>query len=301
MRTADPALARAYEYCAHVVREHYENFPVASLLLPRTMRPHVAAIYAFARRADDFADEGILDPGVRLRLLDDWHGRLRDAAGGARPEAASGGDPMVRAEDALIFAAVGDTIRRCALPVQLFEDLLSAFRQDVTTTRYPSWRDVLDYCRRSANPVGRLVLRVAGRVDPRLDATSDAVCTALQLTNFWQDLGRDWAQGRLYVPLSDLRDAGAREDDLAGERVTHEWRQVLSLVIRRTQELFDAGRGVADLVQGRLRWELRFTWLGGVRILQKVEHARQRSFSERPRLGPADVPTLVRDALLWTR
>jgi squalene synthase HpnC len=297
----DPALARAYDYCAHMAREHYENFPVASRLLPRSMRPHIAAIYAFARRADDFADEGALEPEHRLRLLDDWGHRLRAAAAG-RPPHDAGTEPLAFKDDGLVFDALADTIRACRLPVSLFEDLLSAFRQDVTTTRYATWADVLDYCRRSANPVGRLVLRVSGRDRPELDAVSDAVCTALQLTNFWQDLGRDWHdRNRLYVPQDEMAQAGALERDLTDGRLTGEWRGVLSSLIARTRDLFFAGRTVADHVSGRLRWELRVTWLGGMRILQKVDDARQRSFDERPTLTAGDAAVLLRDAVLWTR
>ena len=169
-----------------MARAHYENFPVASWLLPAAMRPHVAAVYAFARTADDFADEGRRSPDERLRLLDDWERRLHACVEPGQHDPAD-----------QIFLAVGQTIRTCNLPVSLFEDLLSAFRQDITTHRYQTWDDVLDYCRRSANPVGRLVLRIAGYDDPRLDQSSDALCTALQLTNFWQDIGRDWQKGRL--------------------------------------------------------------------------------------------------------
>jgi phytoene/squalene synthetase len=171
----------------------------------------------------------------------------------------------------------------------------------VTTTRYRTWSDVLDYCRRSANPVGRLVLRVAGRVDSRVDAAADAVCTALQLTNFWQDIGSDYASGRLYVPLEDLAHAGAHEDDLRAGRITPEWRGVLALMVKRTRSLFEEGRGVCDAVKGRLRWELRLTWLGGSRILDKVALARQQSFGVRPTLGWQDLPALVRDAVFWNR
>ena len=279
---------RAYAYCERVARNHYENFPVASLLLPAKMRPHVAAIYAFARKADDFADEPGIPDQERIRRLDEWrrclHGsRARDS------------------EDELIFDALHATIRQCSLPLSLFDDLLSAFRQDVTTQRYQTWDDVLDYCRRSANPVGRLVLRVAGIQNPRLDAASDAVCTALQLTNFWQDLGRDWNHGRLYVPIADMIQAGAREDDLQARRMTPMWRAVLTSMIERTRGLFDAGREVCDGVSGRLKWELRLTWLGGRRILDKVEMARLTSFDIRPTLGAADAPALVRDAIRWTR
>jgi squalene synthase HpnC len=280
--TGAPSLARAYAHCEQRARAHYENFPVASRLLPARMRPHIAAIYAFARTADDFADEPGLATSERLRLLDDWRQRLL---------AAPGTDP--------VFIALANTIRHHRLPLSLFEDLLSAFRQDVTTSRYGSWSEVLDYCRRSANPVGRLVLRVAGYDDPRLDRSSDAVCTALQLTNFWQDLERDWAIGRLYVPADDRRNAGALEDDLAARRMTAEWRQVMSLMMRRTRELFAEGRSVCEGVHGRLRWELRLTWLGGSRILDKLEHAQFDVFHHRPTIGRGDLPGLLRDAILW--
>ena len=159
---------------------------------------------------------------------------------------------------------------------------------------------MLDYCRRSANPVGRLVLRVGGYDDARLDAQSDAVCTALQLANFWQDLARDWAIGRLYVPRDDRISAGAREEDLMAEkRMTPEWRRVMSVMVQRTRALFAAGRGVCDGVSGRLRWELRLTWLGGSRILDKLERHDFDVFNHRPTIGKGDIPGLIRDAVLW--
>ena len=276
----------AYAACAGVAGSHYENFPVASLLLPPPMRPHIAAIYAFARAADDFADEGDCAAAERLRLLDDWGARLTACAAG------SPGDDAV-------FVALGETIRTCALPVGLFEDLLSAFRQDVTTTRYAAWADVMDYCRRSANPIGRLVLRVAGYTDGRLDAASDALCTALQLTNFWQDLERDWRNGRVYVPRETLDRAGAAERDLDARAITPAWRAALSEVAARTRALFDAGRPVCDGVGGRLRYELRFTWLGGRRILDRLEEAGFDVFTARPALGAADLAGLAWRAVAW--
>jgi phytoene synthase len=279
------ALSDAYAHCERLAREHYENFPVASRLIPPAMRPHIAAIYAFARTADDFADEPGLTADERLRRLDDWERRLE------RP--ASPSDP--------VFFALAHTVDVHRLPLTLFTDLLSAFKQDVTTTRYETWSDVLDYCRRSANPVGRLVLRVAGRHDPGLDQASDALCTALQLTNFWQDLERDWLIGRIYVPLEDRTRAGAAESDLAARRVTPEWRSVMTLMAQRTRELFAAGRPVCDGVDGRLRWELRLTWLGGSRILDKLVRADFDVFGQRPTLGVADLPGLMRDAVLWRR
>jgi len=290
----DVALARAYAQCERRAREHYENFPVASRLLSAPMRPHIAAIYAFARAADDFADEPGIPTDERLRLLDDWMQRLVRL--GSNLDFLAG--PGNSRSDS-IFLALGHTIRQHRLPLSLFEDLLSAFRQDVTTARYGTWADVLDYCRRSANPVGRLVLRVAGYHDQRLDHASDAVCTALQLTNFWQDLERDWSIGRLYVPVDDRMQAGAREEDLADGRLTPEWRRVMALMVRRTRELFAQGQNVCDTVTGRLRWELRLTWLGGSRILNKLERADFDVFHHRPTLGARDIPALVRDAVLW--
>jgi squalene synthase HpnC len=283
----------AYEYCEAIARAHYENFPVASHLLPSSMRPHVAAVYAFARIADDFADEGSDAAQERLDALDRWDRRLQAAAAGA--DDPGGPHPQV-------FEALGATIRECRLPPVLLSDLLSAFKQDVTVTRYATWTDLLDYCRRSANPVGRLVLRIAGYDDERIDRASDAVCTALQLTNFWQDLERDHAKGRIYVPLDIRTQAGAREEDLTDRRVTREWRSALEDAGRRTRELFEAGRTVCDAVRGRLRWELRATWLGGVRILDKLEAVHFDVFSRRPALSPAtDGPVLIWQVLTWRR
>jgi phytoene synthase len=286
----DELLERAYRASRRLAREHYENFPVASALLPRAMRPAIAAIYAFARRADDIADEPGYSDAERLRLLDDWGRRLRACV--VRPPAPESGDDLT-------FIALADAIRAHDLPVSLFEDLLSAFRQDVMVKRYRTWSDVLDYCTRSANPVGRLVLRVAGRRDPVLDRASDALCTALQLTNFWQDFARDWTNGRLYVPLDDRDSARARDADLDAGRLTPEWRAALRTVSARTRELFSTGRPVCDAVTGRLKLELRLTWLGGARILDKLERADYDVFRQRPRLSATDAVPLLWRAMIW--
>ncbi len=283
-------LDAAYAACALQARSHYENFPVASRLLPAAMRPHIAAIYAFARTADDFADEGDTAPAERLRQLDQWLGCLHDALEAGAP----GSVP-----DAPVFVALPHTIRVCGLPVSLFDDLISAFKQDVVTTRYATWDDVLDYCRRSANPVGRLVLRVAGVADDRLDRASDDVCTALQLTNFWQDLAVDWRKGRLYVPREDRERAGADERDLDDRRWTPAWQAVMADLAGRTRALFERGRPVCDGVSGRLRYELRFTWLGGRRILDRLEQERFDVFAGRPSLGVSDGAALAWGALRW--
>jgi squalene synthase HpnC len=262
------------------------------------MRPHVAALYAFARAADDFADEGDIAAAERHRLLDDWHRRLLQCVSPVAGPAI----PSPSAADVFhdqIFAALGQTIRGCRLPVALFEDLLSAFRQDVDTRRYATWDDVLDYCRRSANPVGRLVLRIAGYDDSTLDRSSDALCTALQLTNFWQDLERDWQRGRLYVPLADVEACGAQERALDDRRLSAEWRCALQRAAGTTRSLFAAGRAVCDGVDGRLRLELRATWLGGMAILNRLESAGFDVFAERPALGARDVVALFFNALRW--
>jgi len=181
----------------------------------------------------------------------------------------------------------------------LFDDLVSAFGQDTTTARYASWCDVLDYCRRSANPVGRLVLRIAGYHDDALDRSSDALCTALQLTNFWQDFGRDWRAGRLYVPRDVSAAAGAREDQLGGTMLPAEWTRALGACVEFTAACYGEGRRVCDATRGRLRYELRLTWLGGRRILDRVDAQRGALLRRRPVLGAADVPALAWRLSTW--
>jgi squalene synthase HpnC len=297
MRTSAPALASAYAACEQEARTHYENFPVASRLLPKAMRPHVAAVYAFARAADDFADEGQRTLDERHALLDGWIRRLHDAASGRQA-----GPPPRRGEPANapeIFVALGASISAHALPVELFEDLVSAFRQDIETARYASWGSLLDYCRRSANPVGRLVLRIAGYRDPALDAASDAVCTALQLTNFWQDLRSDFERGRIYLPAAERAAHGAIEEELRGPLLDAAWRHALASASARTRAFFAAGRPVCDAVSGPLRYELRATWLGGVRILDRLERSGFDPVRSRPTLGIADAPWFAWRLATW--
>jgi phytoene synthase len=286
-------VAAAYAACLRLAGQHYENFPVASRLLPRALRPHVAAIYAFARIADDFADEGHRSEAARLSLLDDWRDRLTRAIEGATPQDGS--------DAAAIFTALGDTMRRHALEPELFHDLLSAFRQDVLVSRYETWDDVFDYCRRSANPVGRLVLRLGGYRDARLDEGSDHICTALQLTNFWQDLAGDWQRGRLYLPLALVRRCGADERDLNRRRISPAWRAALDSAAAVTDERFQSGRPVADALSGRLKWEIRATWLGGRRVLTRLRASGFDVFRRRPTLGWRDAPALAWQFVSWRR
>ncbi len=259
------------------------------------MRPHVAAVYAFARVADDIADEGSAPPAARQEQLRLWQDRIHRAAEGA----GRADDPAASGHDELIALALGHSIRSLDLPLQLFDDLLSAFGQDTMTTRYASWADVFDYCRRSANPVGRLVLRIGGYHDEALDRSSDALCTALQLTNFWQDFGRDWRVGRLYVPRDEQIACGAVEAELEAGHISPAWSGVLARAVAVTRERFDEGRRVCDGVTGRLRLELRLTWLGGARMLERVDRGRDRLLDIRPALGAGDVPRLLWRAARW--
>ena len=286
-----PSLDAAYAACLRLAREHYENFPVASHLLPARMRPHIAAIYAFARTADDFADEPGMPDAERLQRLDDWGARLDQAV-------STPGMPAADEPASSIFAALSNTIAVCHLPVSLFHDLLSAFRQDVLRKRYETWDDVLDYCRRSANPVGRLVLRVAGRLTPALAERSDAVCTALQLTNFWQDIGRDWHNGRLYVPQRDLALAGAHEAELNGAHLTAAWQRVMAEMVQRTRALFASGRPSATASTAACAgncdsrgWAARGSSIGSKPLVRRPH--------DRPKLSARDAPALVWQAVTW--
>ncbi len=274
-------MSDAYAACLQIAHDHYENFPVASRLVPAGLRPHVAAIYAFARGADDIADEPGRTPDERLALLAEWSAHLRQP-------------PRTH-----VFEALADTRAKFDLPLTLFDDLLSAFQQDVRTTRYETWHDVLDYCRRSANPVGRLVLRLAGIRDDTADGWSDDVCTALQLTNFWQDLAIDWQRGRLYVPREVWDPAGAQLADLDRKVITAEWQRALTSCTHVTEGLFERGRPVCDILPGRLRYELRATWLGGMRILHRVRASGFDVFARRPALGAADALVIAWKTVTW--
>lgn len=284
-------VADAYAACLAMARAHYENFPVASWLVPPRMRPHIAAVYAFARVADDYADEGLHPIATREHLIEAWRRRLHAAAEGR---------PVPDGPHPEVFVALGETMRACALPVDLFDDLLDAFLQDTRVARYGTWDDVLDYCRRSANPVGRLVLRIAGVVDPQADAESDAVCTALQLANFWQDLAIDWGRGRLYVPRDLAERHGAEIGAFDPAHLTPAWREALRECRARTRALFVEGRGVTGRVEGRLRHELRLTWLGGMRILERLDRRSNAAGHERPSLGAADALVLAGRWVSWS-
>ncbi len=267
-------LAAAYAHCLALARSHYENFPVASRLLPARLRRPIAVIYAFARRADDFADEGQLDAAQRLARLDQWQAMLDAVQQGKRP-------------DEPVFIALADVVRRHRLPWVLFSDLLSAFRQDVTKQRYDDFSAVLDYCRRSANPVGRLLLHLNQTADDEKLRRSDQICSALQLINFLQDIQQDYTEnGRIYLPLEDLERFAISSEDIAAGRDDAAMRALLKYQIGRIRVLLMAGAPLAWSLKGRLGLELRMTVSGAWRILQKLEQAS--SCHARPRLRGSD-------------
>ena len=277
-------LDEAFAHCESRVRAHYENFPVG-LFVPRDKRPYVHALYAFARAADDFADEKVYE-GRRREKLDEWERRLHAAYAGDSQ------DP--------VFMALGETVRRLQIPKELLLDLLSAFRQDTEKSRYETWDELLDYCRRSANPVGRLVLLVFGCTDPALPPLSDAICTGLQLANHWQDLAIDLQKDRVYVPRELRARFSVGEWDLNAGRVTEEFRALMAELLARTRALFTQGRPLCDRVGADLRFEMRLTWLGGSRMLDRIEAVGYDVFKRRLRHGVAAKAGLAWRAFRWT-
>jgi len=254
---------------------HYENFPVASWLLPRALRPAVAAIYWFARTADDFADEGDAPAADRLAQLDAYRADLDRIAAG-------------RAPDSPVLARLARVIASYALPLQPFRDLLDAFSQDVVKQRYASFDEVLDYCRRSANPVGLLMLHLFGAAGPENVRHSDEICTGLQLANFWQDVAVDWAKGRLYLPRDELARFGVSEAQIDAGRADEAWRRLIAFQVARTRSLLESGAPLAHALPGRIGWELRLVVQGGLRILERIDRAGGDVFRRRPVLRAPD-------------
>ena len=263
--------------------DHYENFPVASWLCPPRLRPPIVAIYRFARTADDIADEGDAAPEARLADLAAYRAELQATLAGraAGPRWAP------------VFAALGDAVRAHALPPALLHDLLDAFEQDVRNPRYEDRAALLDYCRRSANPVGRLLLHLYGVGDAAALAQSDAICSALQLINFWQDLSVDAPRNRHYVPLDDARRHGISLDDLLAQRDWAAAHALLAELSAWEQTLMQHGAPLALRLPGRAGWELRFVVQGGLAVLERIRRMNHAILRTRPTLGTADLPRLA--------
>jgi squalene synthase HpnC len=265
--------------------DHYENFPVASRILPRHLRLPVVAIYRFARTADDIADEGDAAPPTRLAQLAAYARRLDAIAQGAMP-----GDP--------IFGPLARAVREHALPIELLHDLLAAFRQDVVKVRYANVAELLAYCRLSANPVGRLLLHVFDEAQEPNLTHSDAICTGLQLVNHWQDVAIDWRKGRVYLPQDELERFGVTEAQIAAESADEHWRTLMRLQGKRARAMLESGAPLTRALSGRIGLELRLIVAGGARILDKIDAVDGDVFRHRPRLGLLDWPAMFAHALL---
>jgi len=273
---SNPTVRNAYAECRRLAARHYENFPTASMLVPREKRDALAAIYAFARYADDVADE----PGVegRLEKLAEWRHELCESFAGK--------------VDHPVFIALRDSAERFGLSQEHFQNLLRAFEQDVLVNRHKDLQSLLSYCTCSANPVGRLVLELFDHRDPELFELSDCICTALQLTNFWQDVAVDLARDRIYLPLDDMEKFGYSLGDLRAHHTDGRWAKLMTLEISRTRELFEKGRPLPERVVPKLRAQLRLTLLGGTEILGKIESAGYDVFRRRPKLSKWDFARL---------
>ncbi len=266
--------------------EHYENFPVASWLLPPGLRTPIEAIYAFARSADDFADEGERPDAERLALLDGYARQLDRIGRGERPD-----DP--------VFSRLHDAIVAHDLPLALFHRLLDAFRQDVTKKRYATFDELMDYCRRSADPVGRLLLALFRKDDPANLRDSDAICSSLQLINHWQDIAVDWGKGRVYLPEEDLRQFGVTEAQIAEGRVDGPWQDLVRFQCQRARAMMRSGSPLGTRLPGRMGLEIRAICAGGLRILDRIDAVNGDVFRQRPRLKAADWARILWRALFW--
>jgi squalene synthase HpnC len=262
--------AEAFAYCTRLTKSHYENFPVGSLVMPARLQPAIHSLYAFMRTADDFSDENRRagDEQERLAWIQTWDEMLTECEKG-------------KAEHP-IFIALRTTLAQYKLPTQWLHDLLHAFSMDCKVRRYATYQDLLEYCRFSANPVGRLILTLFGYRDEELYRLSDAICTGLQLANHWQDVAVDLNKDRIYLPQDSWHRFGLTEKDLQTRVATPEFKQLLAFEVERARESFALGRPLPERVKGRLRWELRFTWQGGVRILDKIDKADYDVFKQRP-------------------
>jgi squalene synthase HpnC len=280
-----PTEAEAQQYCQRLARSHYENFSVASWFLPARLRQHFFNVYAYCRISDDLGDE-VGDPAASLQLLNQWQGELDHCYSG-KPR-----HP--------VFVALADTVRKFDIPKQTFADLLTAFRQDQTVPRYETFDDLLGYCHNSANPVGRLVLYVCGYRDAERQQLSDFTCTALQLANFWQDVSVDYAKGRIYLPLDDMRRFGVSEDDIAAQRNTAAFCHLMRFEVERARDWFRRGWPLVAKVDRELALDIELFSRGGQEILRAIERQGYAVLGHRPAISNSRKIALVARAA-WSK
>ena len=267
-----------------LAQSHYENFPVGSIILPAAERAAVRSVYAFARVADDFADEGDFRKEVRLERLDEWEHELKRALTGKSNSA--------------FFRDVAGTIQKYHIHDSLFFDLITAFRMDARGTDYPTYGSLEVYCRHSANPIGRIVLQIFGSASDQNCAHSDAICTALQLTNFWQDIGVDIKRNRVYIPREDLERFGLTREDFLSVHAAPKVLSLMKFEVERTKRLFEEGKPLLRSVGRRFSFELRLTVEGGMKILEKIEAMGYDSFHHRPIVSTVDWITIITKSLV---
>ena len=278
-----PTLAEAQEYCRRLARTHYENFSVATWFLPWRLRQHFCNVYAYCRISDDLGDE-VGDPRQSLALLDAWEEELN---------ACYAGKPRHP-----VFVALTPTIEECRIPRAPFADLLTAFRQDQTVTRYPTFNDLLGYCINSANPVGRLVLYACGYSDSERQQLSDSTCTALQLANFWQDVVVDYGKGRIYLPVEDLKTYGVGEADIAERQFGPQFRELMRFEVARARDWFERGRPLIGMVDRQLAIDIELFSRGGEQILNSIERQDYNVLRARPVISKPRKFALVAGAAL---
>ncbi len=278
-----PSPEQAREYCRRLARSHYENFSVATWFLPGRLRQHFCNVYAYCRISDDLADD-VGDTGAALALLNQWEAEL-NACYDSHPK-----HP--------VFVALAETVETFNIPKHEFSDLLRAFRQDQTVTRYESFDDLLGYCRYSANPVGHLVLYLGGYSDAERQQLSDFTCTALQLANFWQDVSVDYAIGRIYLPIESLRRFGVSEDDIASNRNTQAFREMMKFEVERARQWFHRGLTLVEKVDRELAIDLELFSRGGQEILNSIERQKFAVLGQRPAISkPRKLALVARAAL----
>jgi squalene synthase HpnC len=280
---AAPTPAEAQEYCRRLARSHYENFSVASWFLPQRLRQHFFNVYSYCRISDDLGDE-VGNTAQSLQLLDQWESELN---------ACYDGSPRHP-----VFVALADTVRRLEIPKHEFSDLLVAFRQDQTVTRYQTFNDLLGYCRNSANPVGHLVLYLCGYSDAERQRLSDCTCTALQLANFWQDVSVDYAKGRIYLPLEDLRRFGVSEEEIRNSENTLSFREMMKFEVSRAREWFARGMPLGRKVHRELAIDIELFSRGGMEILNAIERQDYAVLGRRPAISKTRKLALVARAAL---